>query len=144
MRLGRSPGNGVVMELLIRQSTAGLSTPLCRYVKSFRAVEKLRDEQWWQETLQPLRPQLASSAHRASSSLPSSRKAQALPASKVLAAPLLVLHYAAFNSSTPFVSSRTRRQKCSALAPPAAGSCLRCALLCASNACILEYCRDAS
>ncbi|CAL8469198.1 g8739 [Coccomyxa elongata] len=50
-----------------------------RYVKSFRAVEKLRDEQWWQETLQPLRPQLVSSAH---SSLPYGRRAQALPASK--------------------------------------------------------------
>ncbi|BDA45057.1 probable DNA repair protein complementing XP-C cells homolog [Coccomyxa sp. Obi] len=53
-----------------------------RYVRSFRAVEKLRDEQWWQETLQPLRPQLASSAHRGASSLPAGRKAQPLPASK--------------------------------------------------------------
>ena len=76
--------NGLVCYGIARWS--GLWNPLCRYVRSFRALEKLRDEQWWQETLQPLRPQLASSAHRASSSLPPSRKAQALPASKVFAA----------------------------------------------------------
>ncbi len=93
--LGHVTREHCVMAPLICQSGAWMSTPVYRYVKSFRAVEKLRDEQWWQETLQPLRPQLASSAHRGASSLPSGRKAQVLPASKVPAAKLLVLHFAA-------------------------------------------------
>lgn len=45
-----------------------------RYVRSFRAVERLRDEEWWQETMRPLRPQLASAAH-AGPSLASGSKA---------------------------------------------------------------------
>lgn len=38
---------------------------MCRYVKSFRTVEKLRDEEWWQATMGPLRPRMQR-AHAAS------------------------------------------------------------------------------
>ncbi|KAK9908106.1 hypothetical protein WJX75_002826 [Coccomyxa subellipsoidea] len=46
-----------------------------RYVKSFRAVQKLRDEEWWHQTMQPLRPQTASRVQRPAS-LPTGSNAE--------------------------------------------------------------------
>ena len=38
-----------------------VNTGLHRYVKSMRALQKLRDEEWWAETMTGLRPSLQQS-----------------------------------------------------------------------------------